>query len=58
MDAETKEMIKRLIRQNEILTEALIDCSGALAYIRQQQGELPGVAYDRALDKAKAALNA
>ena len=57
MDTETKNMIKQLIAKNEKLTDALTDCAGALAYIKSQHGELYGVGYDRALNKASEALN-
>lgn len=56
MDEETKNTMRELVNQNELLRDALHDCSAALEYIKKQQGELPGVAYDRALDKAKAIL--
>ncbi len=43
---------------DEQMRDALDDCVGALLYIRQHHGELYGVAFDRALDKAHKALAA
>jgi len=56
MDDGTKKIIKELIAKNKSLEDALKDCSSALEYIRMQHGDLYGVAYDRALNKAMNAL--
>ena len=55
---EAMEEIERLTAEVEPLREALADMLAGWRYIRQNHGDLYGVGWDRAQQKAEAALKA